>query len=158
MGNQSDVERPARLASWLLKAGIATAVLATAGLVVALSYPISAGEFDLPSAEGWPVALPAIAKPDLSSFLAEMAGRRLFRPAQIQAAVKDTGLARKLLGGLTLCGVTQIGNDRLAYVKTKAGAVKKVKVGEKVLDFVVEQIEPGQLTLSLDGVNVKLTH
>lgn len=90
--------------------------------------------------------------------LLKMAGRRLIRPSQVKAAVKDTGAAAQLLKKLTLQGVVQIGSDQVAYIRVEKKGTRNVKCGEKVLEFVVQKIEPGKITLSLEGVEVMLKH
>ncbi len=95
---------------------------------------------------------------DSQSLLLKMAGRRLIRPAQIQAAVKDTGAAQRLLSKLKLQGVVQMGGDHVAYIQVADRGVQTVRVGSSVLDFMVEAVESGRVKLSLDGVEVELTH
>ncbi len=94
---------------------------------------------------------------DVNGLLMRMAGRPLIRPSQVQAAVKDTGAAQRLLKKLKLHGVVQVGSDLVAYVQVDTREVKTVRKGEKLLGFVVKVIEPGRITLSLDGVEVVLS-
>jgi|GEM_PF-1790756 len=87
-----------------------------------------------------------------------MAGRRLIRPTQVQAAVKDTGAAARLAKQLNLQGVIQMGGSLVAYIGVKGQNVKSVKKGGKILSFTVKDIQPGKVVLSLDGVEVELGH
>jgi hypothetical protein len=98
------------------------------------------------------------ATPDLKPLLARMAGTPLIKPAQVQAAVKDTGAAERLLKSLKLQGVVQMGPDLVAYIAVEKQGTKSVRRGEKVLDFVVKEIESGRVTLTLEGVEVILGH
>ena len=95
---------------------------------------------------------------DLQALLARTAGRHLIRPAQVQPAVKDSGNAQLLLKRLKLQGVVEIGSDMTAYIQLDKKEVKSVARGEKVLEFDVESIEPGKVTLSLEAVRVYLVH
>lgn len=95
---------------------------------------------------------------NVEPLLQKMAGRRLIRPSQVKAAVKDTGAAAQLLKKLRLQGVVQIGPDQVAYIRVEKQGTRKVKCGEKLLEFVVQKIEPGRITLSLEGVEVMLKH
>jgi hypothetical protein len=96
---------------------------------------------------------------DVQPLLAKIAGSRLIRGARIQAAVKDSGAAGRLVKRLRLQGVIQAGSGPMAYILVdKDPAAKAVHEGESVLDFVVEKIEPSRVTLSLEGVEVVLGH
>ena len=63
---------------------------------------------------------------------------------------------------LKLQGVVHIGVEVIAYIEVgEDGAkgkatVRRVREGENVLSFTVETIEPGSVTLMLDGVLTKL--
>jgi hypothetical protein len=76
----------------------------------------------------------------------------------VQAAVKDTGVAQQLLKKLQLQGVAKMGDRFVAYVSVDKQSVVTVRDGDAVLDFLVESIEPGCVTLSLQGVLVRLQH
>jgi len=86
-----------------------------------------------------------------------VAGRRLIRPAQVQAAVKDNGAAQRLLERLKLQSLVQMGGEPVAYVRVKGEGVQSVRAGGRILDFRVDKITAGGLTLSLDGVVVLLS-
>ncbi len=94
----------------------------------------------------------------LDLILGKITERRLIRASQLQAAVKDSGVAKQLAKKLKLQGVVQMGDYLVAYIQVDRGVVKSVRKNEKVLDMIVEQIEPDRVTLSLDGVEVVLTH
>jgi hypothetical protein len=121
----------------------------------------------LPVASADPPATPAGAgagrlepmpagRADLQPLLVKMSGRTLIRPAQVQAAVKTDGTAERLLKQLKLLGVVRIGDTSVAYIQIENEGVKAVRVGDRVLEFVVECVEPRKVTLSLNGVTVPL--
>jgi len=87
-----------------------------------------------------------------------MAGKELVKPPQVHAAVKDSGLAGKLAKRLKLEGVVQADEGYSAYIRVDNKALETVRQGQKVLDFTVARIEPGAVTLSLEGVEVVVTH
>jgi hypothetical protein len=95
---------------------------------------------------------------DLQQLLVKMAGWRLIKPAQVQAAVKNTGLAQTLAKKLKLQGVIQVGSTLTAYIQVEKQGTQTVKQGDKLLDFLVQKIDPGVVTLSLEGVEVTLGH
>lgn len=95
---------------------------------------------------------------DASALIRQVAGSRLIRPSQVQAAVKDTGAAARLLERLKLQSVVNMGGESVAYVRVGQEGVRSVRAGGRVLDFVVESVGPGAVKLSLDGVVVTLTH
>ena len=95
---------------------------------------------------------------DLQPLLARVARRELIRPASLQAAVKDDGTAQRLLKALKLQGVIEMDGQLVAYIHVEKQGVQTVRAGEQVLDFVVERIDPGSVTLSLQGVQAKLGH
>ena len=95
-------------------------------------------------------------QPELSPLMHQMAGRYLIKPAQIKAAVKDTGIADRLAKKLKLQGIVQMGGKSVAYVQVEKQGVKSVKEGDKLLEFLVEKIGADQVTLNLDGVQIKL--
>tara|TARA_B100000614_G_C14332253_1_gene405256 strand:+ start:155 stop:637 length:483 start_codon:yes stop_codon:yes gene_type:complete len=104
--------------------------------------------------------VPELVAPDsqLKTILAKVAGSRLIRPAQIQAAVKDTGAAQRLLSRLKLQSIVQMGSEPVAYVRVQGGSVQTVRRGGHLLDFVVDEIANGNVKLTLDGVSVDLTY
>lgn len=95
---------------------------------------------------------------DIQSLLGRVAGACPIRPAQAVAAVKDDGAAARLLKMLKLQGVVQMGDGLVAYIQVEKEGVKTIRQGETILDFVVENVEPGKVTLSLQGVVVVLGH
>jgi len=99
-----------------------------------------------------------LAARDTQGLVRQVAGRRLIEPPQIQAAVRDTGAAQRLLKQLTLQGVVNLGGTMVAYIGVRNGNVQTLPEGGKVLQFVVKEIQPGHVTLTLDGVDVMLTH
>jgi hypothetical protein len=128
--------------AWVILA--ATAPLGTPGL----EPPVRAGRVD-------PVPVP---RPDLQPLLNKMACTSLMKPALAVAAVKDDGSASKLLKRLKLHGVTRVSGQLVAYVEVEKVGVQTVHEGDSVLDFIVEKIESGCVTLSLNGVIAELRH
>jgi len=104
--------------------------------------------------------IPRIASPqvDIGPLLTRVAGSRLIRPAQVQAAVKDSGAGKMLLARLKLQSVVSLGGEQIAYVRVKDEGTQTVRVGGRLLDFVVESIDPGHVKLSLEGVIVDLRY
>jgi hypothetical protein len=91
--------------------------------------------------------------------LGKIAGRRhLIRAALVQAAVRDTGAAQKLLATLKLQGVVRVSGQYVAYVSVEKNGTATVHQGDTLSRFIVEKIEPGHLVLSLEGVTVTLNH
>ncbi len=137
--------------------GIVLNVLALLAVAVASFYPL--GEAD-PQAQAVETDLRALDDPpqnsvDLRSLVTKAAGRRLIRPSQVVAAVKDNGQASKLASKLRLQGVAQFGDALVAYV-TRDKEVTSVREGDELYGFRVEKISPSSVILSLDGVLVKL--
>jgi hypothetical protein len=93
---------------------------------------------------------------DWNDLVVQVAGSRLIRPVQIQAAVLDSGAAQRLLSRLRLQSVVQIDGAAVAYVRVRDEGVQAVREGGRLLDFMVEAVEPGNVRLSLDGVQVHL--
>ena len=102
--------------------------------------------------------LAADAMPSIASLKAQIARRRLIRPPEVKAAVKDSGAAQRLLEQLKLQGVVRMGQEYVAYVKVAERPVRSVRKGEKLLEFDVENVTPGRVVLSLQGVEVILEH
>lgn len=102
--------------------------------------------------EAWPEPAQS---PD--AMLSKMAGKELIRPAQVQAAVKDSGAAKTLAKRLKLQGIVQIGDAYTAYVQVEKEGVKSVRKGDTILEFAVKKVEAGKVTLSLDNVEVDLS-
>ncbi len=93
---------------------------------------------------------------DLVSLFGKMVGRRLIKPSQIKAAVKNTGAAARLLKKLKLQGIVQMGGSSVAYIKVEKKGVKSIRQGDKLLEFVVTKVKSNHVVLELDGVEVKL--
>jgi hypothetical protein len=101
-------------------------------------------------------AWPELAEPP-DQMLSKMTGKELIRPAQAQAAVKDSGAAKALAKRLKLQGIVQIGDAFTAYVQVEKDGVKSVRKGDTILEFAVKKVEAGKVTLSLDNVEVELS-
>lgn len=94
----------------------------------------------------------------VSDVLRQTAGRRLIRPAQIIAAVKDTGAAERLVKRLKLQGIIEMGGRKVAYVQVDGQNTVSVREGQKVLDMTVAKIESSRVEFSLDGVQASLAY
>ncbi len=146
-----------RLARWLACVGVALVVLAAGALSWAIATPLDSGEEEMLAASA---ARPGLASPaprDVDVLLRKIAGRRIIRAAQDVPTVMDPGLAGRLLKKLALEGVVSVGGKTRAYVRVEGGSgARCVTEGQKLLEFVVEKINPDEVVLSLDGVIVKL--
>lgn len=132
--------------------------LTVAGLACAVFWPVPVDVDTQVSVETRQLRPLPTTSGDIEGLLVKMAGVRLIRPAQVRAAVKDTGLAKRLLKRLKLQGVVDMGGEAVAYIQIEKQGVATVKRGQTIMDFVVEKIEPGKVTLSLQGVVVELSH
>lgn len=148
-----------RFARRLLGMSLVVLLTSTAGLAAAIWMPLNAtAAAHNAAAQARRLAPIPADRPNLEPLLAKIAGSRLIRPASIQAAVKDDGSAQRLLKSLKLQGVVQMGENPVAYIQVEKQGIQTVQVGQSVLDFTVEKIEPGRVTLSLQGVVVTLSY
>jgi len=158
MTSQVDIRRTMTTSRRLVVAGLVLLGLSLIAVVFASVMPIG-GEYrpvNVAAEEG--LCGPVLESPDLDGLLRTMAGRRLIRPSQVLAAVKDSGAASKLLNKLKLQGIVKITDELVAYVQVDSQGTRTVRAGDKLLDFVVKDIGSGQVTLSLEGVEVSLSH
>ncbi len=158
MPHETDLRRSRALAKRMMVCGSLLLALSLVMLLVALAYPI---EFDTQgrnTTRRRQVTLLTAPKRQTGLLLKKMAGRRLMRPSQIQAAIKDDGRAERLLKALKLQGVVQMGDDYVAYVQIDKRGVRAIRRGEAILGFSVQNVEPGKVTLSLEGVQAVLSH
>ena len=148
----------ARYANLFLLVSITLLVLSVGMVIVAWTLPIKADV----ALEGTEIARDLgsweAAEPQMEHLLVQIASRRLIKPSQVKAAVKDSGTAEQLLKKLKLRGVVKMGASRIAYISIEKQGTKKVQQGDKLLGFVIENITMGKVTLSLQGVEVILTH
>lgn len=145
-------------AVWLRRGGLVAFAVGVAAMVAAAAWPIP-GDAELESMGGVSRVPEAPEAAVTAADLARaVAGRRLIRPSQVRAAVKDTGLAARLLERLKLQSVVQMHGESVAYVKVENGGVKSVRAGGRLLDFEVRQVEPGRVVLVLEGVEAVLSH
>ena len=129
------------------------------GLVLAAALmPVQIDVGKTAEKQDYQIQLASATPPKIRSLQVKMAGRQLIRPSQAKAAVKDSGAAQKLLKKLKLLGVVQIDKERLAYISIDRQGTKSVRCGEQILGLAVQKIEPGRVTLSLQGVEVVLSH
>ena len=146
------------MAGWGMLLGVVTAGLSLVALVAAAIYPVQIDVVGPSVAATEGHESHNYTKPNLSSLLEKMAGRGLIRPPQVVAAVKDTGAAARLAKSLKLQGVVELGGSLVAYIEVEKRRVQALRKGETVLGFVVRDIGPGRVTLSLEGVEVILGH
>jgi hypothetical protein len=146
------------LAGRLMKISAALALSAAICVALSMTVPISTADTSSRSSSGGSLEPLPTSRSVLQPLLARMAGTVLIRPAAVQAAVKNDGTADRLLKKLKLQGIVQMGQDRVAYVQVEKEGVKTVRKGQTILDFAVDSIEPGKVTLSLQGVVVVLDH
>jgi hypothetical protein len=133
--------------------------LSLAAVLTATFVPIEGqSEASKSVSEAWLVAPADVHAADVDGLLKRIAGRRLIEPSQGLAAVKDTGAAARLLASLKLQGVVKTGDRLVAYVDVDKQGVSTVGAGDRLLDFVVKDVTPGRVTLTLDGVEVSLGH
>lgn len=137
---------------------VSSAVLGLILLVIAIFWPFRAPEVLAVSVPKDLVQQPAKAPVNMDALLTKTAGVRLIRPSNALAAVKDNGIAKKLLARMKLQGVTELAGTPVAYIGIEKMGTQTVKVGDSVLDFQVQAISSGQVTLSLDGVVVELKY
>lgn len=145
------VNRFLLIALLILVAGIGLVILA--GLI-----PVSGDPSAKEIAINRSFEFQAGSSPSLPPLLAQLVSRKLIQPAQVKAAVKDSGAAEKILQKLKLQGVVQLGNEAIAYIQVEKQGTVKVRRQEKILGLEVIRIEPGRVTLSLEGVEVVLCH
>jgi hypothetical protein len=136
------------------RAGASTLVLGAVFLTYALVAPLPVPGTASAKAPA-PVDLPRRGV-NTEALLALSAGRDLVRPSQVVAAVKDNGTAAKLLAQLKLTGLTAEGDRPTAYITIDKIGFQTVHVGDRVLEFHVDEISPKGVRLSLDGVVVTL--
>jgi hypothetical protein len=160
MVNESHIRVAGRIARRLAQASLALAALSVAAVAAAIVWPIAPAEHLASVAKGEGFAPIADSKQNLQGVLDRLSSRQtpLISPPQVQAAVKDSGSAAKLVKRLKLQGIVQIGGGYVAYVQVEEQGLKTVKKGESLLDFVVQEVAPGKVVLSLEGVEVVLGH
>lgn len=160
MASDSDISSAARLSWRVMHVGLVLVGLAVVLLGAALVMPVtSSADQATPSRARAFVPLgPPQSEMDDAIKILQARPRALIRPAQVQAAVKDTGAAAQLAKRLKLQGVVALNGEYVAYVDVQEQGVKAVRVGEPLLDFVIKDVTPGKVTLSLEGVEVVLGH
>lgn len=148
-----------RTARRLRLAGLLSALVAVGLLLVAAVAPLPTElEHTAAKSRRSIQPLPTL-ELNLGPLMAAVASRTLIRPSQVQAAVKNTGVAAELLKQIKLQGVMTMGDDVVAYIQVKDRGVKPVREHEEIGGLVVDHIDPsGRVQLSLDGVVVQLTH
>lgn len=160
MGSDASPRLGRGLVRVCLAASIVLLVLSVTGLALAATWPLGdlAASGTLPARGGGSARPAPTSGRDTGALAAALAGRRFIRPPQIQPAVKDTGLAKRLLTKLKLVGIVSTDGTARAYVSAQQGDVQTVAAGDALLDFTVVEIGSSYVKLELDGVPVKLTY
>jgi len=148
---------PARARGWAL-AHLALLALSAAVFLLACAAPVASSPGVTATPSPKPVPTLNASPPALDPLLSRLSGRRLIRAAEVQAAVKDSGVAQRLLAHLKLQGIVQIQGAYVAYVQVDDTGVRAVRANDSLLDFLVESVEPGVVKLSLEGVHVNLAY
>lgn len=156
MDRRNDLQKIRQEAERFRRGGEVLACLGLAVLLGAILLPIEPSTPAGADSSRGPVASLKAPARDVRKLVGEIAGRALIRPPQVQAAVKDLGVAARLLGQLKLQGVVRLGGEQVAYVQVEKQGVKTVRQGQELLEFVVKEILPGKVVLSMDGVEVTL--
>lgn len=157
-GDDTRFKEATRLARYVIVFSAGGLILAVLCLAAAFFWPLDIS--DDGAGAGQPVTscrLPEV-NADVSQLVGRLAGVRIIRPAQLRAAVKDSGMAARLAKQLKLQGVVDMRGKLMAYIAVEKQGVATVAEGDQVLDFLIERIEPGRVTLVLEGVSVELTH
>jgi len=141
----------------LVLTGISATGIGFILFVMAMFWPMHSPQALAQPASTMPAAT-SRAPVNIETLIAKTAGMRLIRPSSALAAVKDNGIAKKLLARMKLQGVTELGGAPIAYINIEKMGTQTVKVGDSVLDFQVQAIAQGQVTLNLDGVVVELRY
>jgi hypothetical protein len=159
MGEPTSYEAPGsgRAAAWFLRCGGLTLGLSIALLIAVATWPITLGPAGRASVLADEVPCLEVPPSDAEALVQRLAGSALIRPGRVQPAVKDSGVAQALLDRLKLQSVASLRGEPVAYVRVEAEGVRSVRVGQRLLDFRVESVEPGRVGLTLDdGVGVAL--
>ena len=156
MPDSSALNTARRIADRLKLVGQVAVVLAACGLVFALLWPLESADGGPQTTEGKRFVPWTSSARDVDAMLVKMAGRPLIRPAQVKAAVKDTGVAARLAKQLRLHGVVEMPDGLVAYIEVATEGVKDVRKGDRILGFDIKDLQPGEVTLTLEGVEVQL--
>ena len=158
MGPERHLERAVFFTRLLRYAAFGTLALSMAALSAAVFWPIPA-DGPLPDGDDR-TALASLDQPpaDAGPLIDKLAARSLIKATQAQAAVRDTGVSKELLKRLKLQGVVQMPDEMVAYIAVAGEGVCTCRKGERVLEFVIEDIAPGKVVLDLQGVKSTLTH
>lgn len=151
-----DVNMALRWTQRLARGAAILALLAAATLVTVLVMPLAgATSHSGPSGR---LAIKPVEATDYRVLATRLAGATFIRPAQIKAAVRDSGAAQKLLKRLKLQGIVEAGEGRIAYIAIEGMGVQTVRSGEQVLDFTIQDIKANSIVLTLEGVQVELRY
>jgi hypothetical protein len=155
---QNEIKNLDRYVGASLKVGIALSSIAAVFVALTFWMPMqSPSDSNVPPPRSTATA-PARESVDIDALASNVGGRRLVRPSQAIAAVKDNGAAAKLLTHLKLVGTTTEGEKTLAYIMVDKSDMRTVRVGDPILEFRVEEIGADGVHLILDGVAVVLKY
>lgn len=138
--------------------GIAVLAASVAFLAAAVFYPIQADRAQGRTAAAKNLSWLDEPVADAKPLIEALAGRTLIKASGIQAAVKDSGASKELLKRLKLQGVVEMPEGLVAYIAVQGEGVATCRKGQKVLEFVVEDIAQGKVVLNLGGVQTTLSH
>lgn len=156
MDSDGDIHSGRKLADRFLLVALVALTGATGLAVYAVCAPLGSHRTAFRTAVR-PLATTQRARADdVQALVAKVAGNPLIKPAQVSPAVKDTGAAKRLLKKLRLHGITQVGEQRTAYVQIEGKRVVRLRQGDEILGFVVDRVGPAEVVLRLDGVLVML--
>ena len=93
----------------------------------------------------------------IESLLIQCGTKELIRATRVQAAVKDTGVAKELAKRLKLEGVIELDGQYVAYIKRDKSPSISLREQDTILDFTVRAVKPGRVVLSIDGIDVVLS-
>ena len=157
---ESQIRAAGGVARRAAQAAVCLAALSVLAVAAALVWPVAAAYSAAAPARSGAVSSQPAGVQDLQTVLDCLTARRrpLVSPAQVQAAVKDTGAAAKLAKKLKFQGIIQVDDGYVAYVQTEEEGLRTLRKGDAILDFVVRDVGADKVVLSLEGVEVMLGH
>ncbi len=158
MIDESVLRAAKRITDRFVLVSIVLLLLSFIAVVTAAVFPIDTDVKTRATSEAAEFFPLVASEQNMNSLLLKMAGKPLIRPPQIKAAVKDVGTATQLLKKLKLQGIVKLGNSFVAYIEVDKHGVVTVRRGEKILEFVVKDIGAQAIVLSLEGVEISLSH
>lgn len=160
MNHQQEIRRIKTWAYRAETAALLAAIVAMGLMIYAAIRPINTEDEEIMNQAAVRVVSPIDAqRKSIQPLLAAAARRVLVKPAQVHAAVRDSGAAKRLIKRLKLQGVLEVDGAMVAYIHLKDDGLRTVREHDTILEFTVERIDPsGRVSLSLEGVQVELSH